>query len=86
MGVPTRCALARRLGAAASDIHLGSDANEATVKHAPLANYRIIYFATHGLVAGDVRALAEPSLALTLPADASDDDDGLLTCISRDLI
>ncbi len=35
-----------------------------------LANYRIVYFATHGLVAGDIKGLAEPSLALSLPAQS----------------
>ncbi len=72
-------AVARRLGAPASEIHLGLNANEATVKRASLADYRVIYFATHGLVAGVVKPLAEPALALTLPAQASDLDDGLLT-------
>lgn len=38
-----------------------------------------MYFATHGLVAGDVKDLSEPSLALTLPAQPSVLDDGLLT-------
>ena len=50
-----------------------------TVKRTPLADYRIVYFATHGLVAGDVKGLAEPSLALTIPAQPSELDDGLLT-------
>jgi len=72
-------AVARDLGAAASDIHLGSDASETTLKRARLADYRIVYFATHGLVAGDVKGLAEPSLALSIPAQPSDIDDGLLT-------
>src|SRR5262249_50589243 len=60
-------AVARHLGAAAGDIHLGEDASEATVKRTALADYRVVYFATHGLVAGDVKGLAEPSLALTFP-------------------
>jgi CHAT domain-containing protein len=38
----------------------------------------VVYFATHGLVAGDIKGLAEPSLALTLPKEPSDLDDGLL--------
>jgi CHAT domain-containing protein/Tfp pilus assembly protein PilF len=71
--------VARDLGAAASDIHLGADASETTVKRAPLADYGIVYFATHGLVAGDVKGLAEPSLALSTPKQPSDLDDGLLT-------
>lgn len=46
-------AVAKDVGAA--DIHLGRDASEATLKRAPLAQYSIIYFATHGLVAGDIK-------------------------------
>ena len=72
-------AIAKNLGVAASDIHLRADASVTTVKRAPLADYRIVYFATHGLVAGDVKGLAEPSLALTIPPQPSDFDDGLLT-------
>jgi CHAT domain-containing protein len=72
-------AVAKDLGVAASDIHLGADASETTVKRTPLADYGIIYFATHGLVAGDVKGLAEPSLALSIPKQPSEFDDGLLT-------
>jgi CHAT domain-containing protein/Tfp pilus assembly protein PilF len=72
-------AVAKGLGAPAGDIHLGADASEATVKRSPLVDYRVVYFATHGLVAGDVKGLAEPSLALSIPKDPSDLDDGLLT-------
>ncbi|MBI3434373.1 MAG: CHAT domain-containing protein, partial [Proteobacteria bacterium] len=71
--------VARRVGAPAKDIHLGADASETAVKRAPLADYRIVYFATHGLVAGDIKGLGEPSLALSLPRQASALDDGLLT-------
>jgi CHAT domain-containing protein/tetratricopeptide (TPR) repeat protein len=67
------------LGVAASDIHLGADASETTVKRAKLSDYGIVYFATHGLVAGDVKGLAEPSLALSIPKQPSELDDGLLT-------
>jgi CHAT domain-containing protein len=49
------------------------------VKRAPLGEYRTVYFATHGLVAGDIKGLAEPSLVLSIPAQPSDLDDGLLT-------
>lgn len=72
-------AVAKDLGVAASDIHLGEDASETTVKRAPLADYGIVYFATHGLVAGDVKGVAEPSLVLSIPKAPSDFDDGLLT-------
>jgi CHAT domain-containing protein len=72
-------AVAENLGAPMSDIHLGRDASETTVKRLPLADYRIVYFATHGLVAGDVKGLAEPSLVLSIPLQPSALDDGLLT-------
>ena len=72
-------AVAQKLGVPLSEIHLRADANETKVKRAALADYRIVYFATHGLVAGDVKGLAEPSLALSIPAQPTDEDDGLLT-------
>jgi CHAT domain-containing protein len=72
-------AIAIKLGASSSDIHLQQDASEAAVKRAWLPDYRIVYFATHGLLAGDVKGLGEPSLALTIPNVPSDLDDGLLT-------
>jgi CHAT domain-containing protein/Tfp pilus assembly protein PilF len=71
--------VAKRLGAAEGDIFLGRAANEARLKSLPLSDYRIVYFATHGLVAGDVKGLAEPSLALTIPQKPTPEDDGLLT-------
>ncbi|MFB6414612.1 CHAT domain-containing tetratricopeptide repeat protein [Bradyrhizobium tunisiense] len=72
-------AVARDVGATDADIHLGRDASETTLKRAALAQYGIIYFATHGLVAGDVKGLGEPSLALSIPERPSEFDDGLLT-------
>lgn len=72
-------AVAKDVGAAEADIHLGRDASEATLKRAPLAQYSIIYFATHGLVAGDIKGVGEPSLALSIPDQPSELDDGLLT-------
>ncbi len=72
-------AVARKLGAAPGDLFLREGASETTVKSMPLGDYRVVYFATHGLVAGDVKGLGEPSLVLTLPQKATDKDDGLLT-------
>jgi tetratricopeptide (TPR) repeat protein len=72
-------AVAAKLGASSSDVHLGRNATEENVKRLRLADYRVVYFATHGLVAGDVEGLGEPSLALTLPNEPSEFDDGLLT-------
>jgi CHAT domain-containing protein len=74
--------VAKTLNADASDIHTGLEATETAVKRAPLDQYRIVYFATHALVAGDIeaftRAKAEPALALTIPEKPTDQDDGLL--------
>jgi CHAT domain-containing protein len=61
-------AVAKDLGAASADIHLGADASETTVKRAALADYRIVYFATHGLVAGDIKGRA---LACAEPAESA---------------
>jgi CHAT domain-containing protein/Tfp pilus assembly protein PilF len=71
--------IAARLGASPGDIYLGAAASETTVKHVPLSDYRVVYFATHGLVAGDVKGVGEPSLALTIPTNPTEADDGLLT-------
>ena len=71
--------VAAKLGASRSDLHLQKDASETAVKGTALDDYRVIYFATHGLLAGDVKGLGEPALALTLPSAPSALDDGLLT-------
>ena len=44
---------------------LGEAASETKVKQTTLSGYRVVYFATHGLVAGEVRGVGEPALALT---------------------
>lgn len=72
-------AVARTLGASEKDINLREAATETRVKTAPLKDYRVLHFATHGLVAGDLSGLNEPALVLTLPAEATEADDGLLT-------
>ena len=71
--------VAARLAAPVDDIHLRADASESTVKRMPLSDYRVVYFATHGLVAGEIKGVGEPALALSPPKAPSDADDGLLT-------
>jgi len=61
------------------DVFLGDAANEKTVKTMDLANRKIIVFATHGLVPGDLNGLTQPALALSAPKVANVDGDGLLT-------
>lgn len=70
------------LGADPADLVLGLDATETRVKKSRLDQYRIVYFATHGLVAGDLnrfsKTKSEPALAFTFPDEPSEADDGLL--------
>jgi CHAT domain-containing protein len=75
--------IAAELKVDSGDIRLGLAATETAVKQAKLEQYRIVYFATHGLVSGDLegfaKSKAEPALALTIPDKPNDFDDGLLT-------
>lgn len=71
--------LARTLGADNDALILGTEATETRVKRVPLEDHRVIAFATHGLVAGDLTGLAEPALVLTPPEKGTEEDDGLLT-------
>jgi len=77
------CAVAQRLGAPASDILLGRRMTEAAIKtlsaEGRLRDYRILHFATHGLVAGDLANVVEPALMFSPPETATELDDGLLT-------
>lgn len=57
----------------------GPDANEKTVKGLDLTPYRVLAFATHGLVPGELDGLTQPALALSAPEVAGIDGDGLLT-------
>jgi CHAT domain-containing protein len=60
-------------------LYLGKDANEKIVKGIDLTRYRVVVFATHGLVPGGLDGLTQPALALTAPEVAAIDGDGLLT-------
>jgi CHAT domain-containing protein/tetratricopeptide (TPR) repeat protein len=72
-------AVARDLGATDDDVKLGAAATVTLVKAMPLEQYRVIDFATHGLVAGEITGLSEPALVLSLPDKPTAEDDGLLT-------
>jgi CHAT domain-containing protein/tetratricopeptide (TPR) repeat protein len=81
----SRCeieALARLRGAG-STIHAGEQATETKVKElsrkGELRKYRMLAFATHGLLPEQAKGVAEAGLVLTPPAKGSAEDDGLLT-------
>jgi CHAT domain-containing protein len=71
-------AMARALKAPTSSVILGDAASEARVRAAKLEDYRVIAFATHGLLPSDLPCEIEPALALTPPSQATDDNNGLL--------
>lgn len=75
--------VARSLAAAPGSVLLGPDMTETRLKQMRLDRYRIIHFATHGLLPDQTEqiseALAEPALVMSPPEKASPADDGLLT-------
>jgi CHAT domain-containing protein len=77
------CAVARDLRVSGKDIWLGTRATETEIKRlseaGELAKYRIIHFATHGALAGQVGGNSEPGLVLTPPDTATERDDGYLS-------
>jgi len=71
--------IATLLGAdPARDIFLGKDASEHTVKTMDLSNSRVVAFASHALVPGDLDGLDQPAIALSAPSVTGDGEDGLL--------
>lgn len=89
-GYELKC-VARSFADRRSQLLLGASASEAGIKRlsrsGELARYRVIHFATHGLLANEVSTMggrfAEPALVLTPPDARSGTpaagDDGLLT-------
>ena len=70
--------IARHLNSSEADLYLRERATETKLKSIDLSTSRILGFATHGLVAGELSGLAEPALVLTPPKNGSELDDGLL--------
>ena len=90
--VAEACALARSVGGSEADLYFADRATETNLKALSdsglLASYRVIHFATHGLVAGGPDelqdSLAEPAIVFTPPPEGTAPealavDDGLLT-------
>jgi CHAT domain-containing protein/tetratricopeptide (TPR) repeat protein len=81
------CAVAQSVGARDGAVYLGEKANEGILKalsaDGVLASARVVHFATHGLLADQAEILTaakvEPALLLTPPANATEENDGLLT-------
>ena len=78
------CAVAQDVKAVVSrDIRLGAQATEREIKRlsasGELAKYRMVHFATHGTLAGQLSGTHEPGLILTPPDKATEEDDGYLS-------
>jgi CHAT domain-containing protein len=70
--------IGRTLGAAPEAVVVGAEASEARVRATDLARYRVVAFATHAVLPGELRCQSEPALVLTPPAPGATGDDGLL--------
>jgi CHAT domain-containing protein/tetratricopeptide (TPR) repeat protein len=72
-------AMAATLSATPELLHLGTAATEGSVRRdQAVGSARIIAFATHGILPGEIGGLREPGLAFTPPETGSPEDDGLL--------
>jgi len=71
--------IAKVEGAGPEDIFLNQRASVQQVMTMDLSNRKVIMFATHGLVPGDLNGLTQPALALSSPEVTGNKDDGLLT-------
>ena len=61
------------------DVYLGERASEGRIKNMNLSDRRVIVFASHGLVPGDLDGLDQPAIALSSPLVTGEPEDGLLT-------
>jgi CHAT domain-containing protein len=64
-----------------TDIYVGLRASEARLKAMDISDVKVLAFATHGLVPGDLNGLTQPALALTpslVSGDKGIPEDGLL--------
>jgi CHAT domain-containing protein len=77
------CAVARDFGVDDRHIRLADRATETEVKrlntNGELAMYRVLHFATHGVLPGQISANSEPGLILTPPTTGTARDDGFLS-------
>lgn len=73
-------AVAAALGAGPGSILTGAAATESGLRGRELGRYRVLYFATHGLLPGELPCDSEPGLALSPPPSPAQAkrEDGLL--------
>ena len=71
--------MAKALQSGTNALWLQDRATETQVKKTDLSKYRTLAFATHGVMAGQLRGVGEPGLILTPPDAGSIYDDGYLS-------
>jgi tetratricopeptide (TPR) repeat protein/CHAT domain-containing protein len=72
-------AMAKVLRSDQKSLWLQENATETRIKHLDLSKYRTIAFATHGVMAGEIKGVGESGLILTPPRQGSIEDDGYLS-------
>lgn len=73
--------VAQLLGGGPDSVVLGAAVNDDTIRRRNLGQYRVLYFATHGLLPGELKCQGEPGLALSPPTRQPEttENDGLLS-------
>lgn len=72
-------ASAQFMGAGPAEIRSGPAFTAAAVRRTPLRDYRVLHFATHGLLPRELSCLPEPAIIASPPAGAPDAAGALLT-------
>ena len=62
-----------------SKLYLREEFNEKLIKSIDFKKFKVVSFASHALVVGEIEGLAEPAIVLSVPREATKEDDGLLT-------
>jgi hypothetical protein len=57
--------IGKLVGGGKEEIYQGQQANESNLRNLSLIDYRVIYFATHGLLPGELRCQSEPAIVLS---------------------
>jgi CHAT domain-containing protein len=77
------CEVVRTVGGNANEVRIGARATESEIKRlsssGDLTKYRMLHFATHGTLAGQLTGTNEPGLIMSPPTIATVDDDGYLS-------
>ena len=70
--------IAGSLGVGSGNLILAEAFSEDKLRTTPLNDYRVLYFATHGLLPGELDCWSEPSLLVSPSPNGGPTDDGLL--------